>query len=91
MVAVPLELPMAVLDPAVGAVTLAEVALFACAFVPLNAKPLLTTPAVDSVPINALLLISTFPTFPPLPTPTLPIMNDGFMAFAECPEVAVPF
>ena len=69
-VAAPVELPIAELVPAVGAATLAEVVLCALALVPLNARPLLTTPAVDAVPTWELLLTATLPTVPPLPIPT---------------------
>ena len=46
-VARPLDEPTAVLDPATGAATFAEVLLFANAVVPLDARPVLTTPAAD--------------------------------------------
>ncbi len=49
-VAPPTEDPAALLVPDEGAEILAEVVLCAAAVVPLDAKPVLTTPAADWVP-----------------------------------------
>ena len=68
----------------------AVVLLWAAAIVPLDAKPVLVTPAADWVPTCERLLIFTLPTVPPLPNGIQEHHPAGLMALAACVDDAVP-
>ena len=89
-VAAPVDVPVALLVPDIGAAMLAVVVLWAPAVVPPNAKPVLVTPAADWVPTCERLLIFTLPTVPPLPNGMPKIDPAGLMALAACVDDAVP-
>ena len=89
-VAAPVDVPVALLVPDVGAAILAVVVLLAPAVVPPNAKPVLVTPAADWVPTCERLLIFTLPTVPPLPNGIPKNDPAGLMALAACVDDAVP-